>query len=48
VALIPPAEADETACRLYAGICKTNSLSADMVREFCPEVYDKIFPPFDG
>ena len=33
---------------LYAAICKTNSLSADMVREYCPEVYDKIFPPFDG
>ena len=33
---------------LYAGICKTNSLSAQMVREYCPEVYDKIFPPFDG
>ncbi len=33
---------------LYAEICKTNSLSAEMVERYCPEVYDKIFPPFDG
>jgi beta-glucosidase len=33
---------------LYAEICKTNSLSAEMVHQYCPEVYDKIFPPFEG
>ena len=33
---------------LYAEICKTNSLSSDMVRQYCPEVFDQIFPPFDG
>jgi beta-glucosidase len=33
---------------LYADICKTNSLSAGMVEEYCPEVYDSIFPPFDS
>jgi beta-glucosidase len=32
---------------LYADICKTNSLSAEMVEKYCPEVYDAIFPPFD-
>ncbi|MFN2120975.1 MAG: glycoside hydrolase family 1 protein [Anaerolineales bacterium] len=32
---------------LYADICRTNSLSAEMVERYCPEVYDKIFPPFD-
>ncbi len=30
---------------LYAEICKENALSADMVRKYCPEVSDKIFPP---
>jgi beta-glucosidase len=33
---------------LYAAICKSNSLSSDMVRQYCPEVFDKIFPPFEG
>ncbi len=32
---------------LYAAICQANALSSDMVREYCPEVFDKIFPPFD-
>jgi beta-glucosidase len=33
---------------LYAAICEANALSSDMVRQYCPEVFDKIFPPFDG
>jgi len=33
---------------LYAAICKTNSLSSGMVRQYCPEVFDKLFPPFEG
>jgi beta-glucosidase len=31
---------------LYAAICQSNSLSSHMVRQYCPEVFDKIFPPF--
>ena len=30
---------------LYAEICEENGLSAAMVRKYCPEVVDKIFPP---
>ena len=30
---------------LYAEICKENGLSSGMVRKYCPEVFDKIFPP---
>ncbi len=30
---------------LYAEICKENGLSSDMVRKYCPEVFDKIFEP---
>ncbi len=30
---------------LYAEICKENGLSAEMVRKYCPEVFEKIFPP---
>ena len=33
---------------LYAAICKSNSLSSAMVRQFCPEVFDDLFPPFEG
>jgi beta-glucosidase len=33
---------------LYTAICKSNSLSSDMVRQYCPEVFDTIFPPFEG
>jgi beta-glucosidase len=33
---------------LYAAICKTNSLSTEMVQQNCPEVFDEIFPPFEG
>ena len=33
---------------LYAEICKENGLSSEMVTEYCPEVFDKIFPPFEG
>ncbi|TAK14799.1 MAG: glycoside hydrolase family 1 protein [Anaerolineae bacterium] len=29
---------------LYEAVCKTNSLSSAMVREFAPEVFEKIFP----
>jgi beta-glucosidase len=29
---------------LYAAICKENGLSSEMVRKYCPEVFDKIFP----
>jgi beta-glucosidase len=30
---------------LYAEICQENGLSSGMVRKYCPEVFDKIFPP---
>ncbi|HEY5900924.1 MAG TPA: family 1 glycosylhydrolase, partial [Anaerolineales bacterium] len=30
---------------LYAAICKENGLSSAMVQKYCPEVFDKIFPP---
>lgn len=33
---------------LFAAICKTNSLSTEMVHQYCPEVFDNIFPPFEG
>ena len=33
---------------LYEAICKSNALSSDMVRQHCPEVFDKILPPFDA
>jgi beta-glucosidase len=33
---------------LYAAICSTNSLSTEKVRQYCPEVFDSIFPPFEG
>jgi beta-glucosidase len=33
---------------LYEAVCRANALSSDMVRQYCPEVFDKIFPPFDG
>lgn len=29
---------------LYAEICKENSLSSEMVKKYCPEAFDKIFP----
>jgi beta-glucosidase len=29
---------------LYSQICKTNSLSSEMVNEFAPSVYSKLFP----
>jgi beta-glucosidase len=29
---------------LYAEICQENGLSSEMVRKYCPEVFDKIFP----
>jgi len=29
---------------LYAAICKENGLSSAMVRKYCPEVFDKLFP----
>ena len=29
---------------LYAAICKENGLSSEMVRKYCPEVFDKLFP----
>jgi len=28
----------------YEEICKTNSLSSEMVKEYCPEAMEKIFP----
>lgn len=28
----------------YAEICRTGSLSSDMVEKYCPEVFDRIFP----
>ena len=30
---------------LYSEICQENGLSSAMVRQYCPEVFDKIFPP---
>jgi beta-glucosidase len=33
---------------LYAAVCEANALSSEMVQQHCPEVFDKIFPPFDG
>ncbi len=33
---------------LYAAVCKQNALSSEMVQQYCPEVFDKIFPPFEG
>ncbi len=33
---------------LYAAICAQNALTSEMVRQYCPEVFDKIFPPFEG
>jgi beta-glucosidase len=33
---------------LYEQICRTNSLSSEMVARYCTEVYDRIYPPFDG
>jgi beta-glucosidase len=29
---------------LYAEICKENGLSSHMVRKYCPEVFEKLFP----
>lgn len=29
---------------LYAEICKENGLSSEMVRKYCPEVFEKLFP----
>ncbi|HSM71507.1 MAG TPA: family 1 glycosylhydrolase [Anaerolineales bacterium] len=29
---------------LYAEICKENGLSSEMVKKYCPEVFDKLFP----
>jgi beta-glucosidase len=29
---------------LYTEICKENGLSSEMVRKYCPEVFDKMFP----
>jgi beta-glucosidase len=29
---------------LYAAICKENGLTSKMVEEYCPEVYEKLFP----
>jgi len=33
---------------LYEAVCKSNSLSSEMVQRYCPEVFDNIFPPFEG
>jgi beta-glucosidase len=33
---------------LYEQICKSNALSSEMVQKYCPEVFDRIFPPFEG
>jgi beta-glucosidase len=30
---------------LYAAICRENGLSSEMVQKWCPEVFEKIFPP---
>lgn len=29
---------------LYAEICRTNSITAETVEKYCPEVYDRIYP----
>lgn len=29
---------------LYAAICKENGLTSEMVQQYCPEVFEKIFP----
>jgi beta-glucosidase len=29
---------------LYAEICKSNSLTSEMVQKYCPDVYSKLFP----
>jgi beta-glucosidase len=29
---------------LYAAICKENGLSSAMVQQYCPEIFDKLFP----
>jgi beta-glucosidase len=29
---------------LYAGICKENGLTGEMVQKYCPEIYGKLFP----
>jgi beta-glucosidase len=29
---------------LYAAICKENGLTSEMVQQYCPEVYEKLFP----
>ncbi len=29
---------------LYAAICKENGLTSEMVQQYCPEVYEKMFP----
>jgi beta-glucosidase len=29
---------------LYAGICKENGLTSEMVQKYCPEIYTKMFP----
>jgi beta-glucosidase len=29
---------------LYAAICKEDGLTSEMVQQFCPEVYEKLFP----
>jgi len=29
---------------LYSQICKTNSLSSEIINRFCPQIYSKIFP----
>jgi beta-glucosidase len=29
---------------MYAEICKENGLTSEMVRKYCPEVYEKMFP----
>jgi beta-glucosidase len=45
---LDPATQKRTArpsAELYAEICKENSLSSGMVRKYCPEVFDLIFPP---
>jgi beta-glucosidase len=29
---------------LYAAICKENGLSSEMVQQYCPEIFEKLFP----
>ena len=29
---------------LYAAICKENGLTSEMVQQYCPEIYEKMFP----